>query len=376
MPNLRSKTWTTTTPAYVEDAQFWEDHLISAEDAAKAQNSVQSVNSQTPDENGNVDIVALPAGGTAGQVLTKLSSTAGDADWEDPASSGHVIQNASGVDMTYRETLQFINAEVSDDALNEKTVVDCQGEKGDKGDAATIQVGTVTTLPAGSPATVTNVGSTSAAIFDFAIPQGQDGTGATNAYKYIQTESTTFTAVGEDTIKFEDGDNIIITPKMTGTTKTIEISATYPAVDVPDVINTLTSTSTTDALSAYQGNLLNAAVLLKQDELTPGNGIVINSTSATIGADFGKTSGKVAEGSDLDEWIGPQTVNNGAVSFTGLNDVGVKGYDPYFIVTSTSTNLKPYAYLTSISGEGTNNMSLTFETDADAGASCYLRYLK
>ena len=36
MPNLRSKTWTTTTPANVEDAQYWEDHLISDEAAAKA----------------------------------------------------------------------------------------------------------------------------------------------------------------------------------------------------------------------------------------------------------------------------------------------------------------------------------------------------
>ena len=68
MPNLRSKTWTTTTPAYVEDAQYWEDHLISDAAAAKAASSVQSVNSTTPDANGNVDIVALPAGGTVGQV--------------------------------------------------------------------------------------------------------------------------------------------------------------------------------------------------------------------------------------------------------------------------------------------------------------------
>ena len=29
MPNLRSKTWTTTTPAEVTDAQFWEDHLVA-----------------------------------------------------------------------------------------------------------------------------------------------------------------------------------------------------------------------------------------------------------------------------------------------------------------------------------------------------------
>ena len=102
MPNLRSKTWTSTTPANTEDAQYWEDHLISDTDAAKAASSVQSVNSITPDASGNVDIVALPAGGTAGQVLTKLSSTAGDADWEDPASSGHTIEKPDGTDMSQR----------------------------------------------------------------------------------------------------------------------------------------------------------------------------------------------------------------------------------------------------------------------------------
>lgn len=44
------------------------------------------------------------------------------------------------------------------------------------GEAATIEVGTVTTLPAGSPATVTNVGTSGAAVFDFAIPEGGAGT--------------------------------------------------------------------------------------------------------------------------------------------------------------------------------------------------------
>ena len=53
-----------------------------------------------------------------------------------------------------------------------------QGPKGDTGDpgaAATVRVGTVSTLPAGSVATVTNRGTTSAAILDFGIPQGAQG---------------------------------------------------------------------------------------------------------------------------------------------------------------------------------------------------------
>ena len=54
--------------------------------------------------------------------------------------------------------------------------------KGDEGDpsevpgpAATVAVGTVTTVAAGEPATVTNVGTSGAAVFDFEIPQGEDG---------------------------------------------------------------------------------------------------------------------------------------------------------------------------------------------------------
>lgn len=53
------------------------------------------------------------------------------------------------------------------------------GDTGPKGDAATITVGTVTTGAAGSKATVTNAGTTAAAVLNFAIPQGVKGdTGA------------------------------------------------------------------------------------------------------------------------------------------------------------------------------------------------------
>ena len=49
------------------------------------------------------------------------------------------------------------------------------GPKGDDGEAATIAVGTTTTLPAGSSASVTNSGTSSAAVFNFSIPQGANG---------------------------------------------------------------------------------------------------------------------------------------------------------------------------------------------------------
>ena len=58
-----------------------------------------------------------------------------------------------------------------------------QGEKGEKGDtgptgeAATIQVGTVTTLSPSQPAYVQNVGTEQNAIFNFGIPKGDSGSG-------------------------------------------------------------------------------------------------------------------------------------------------------------------------------------------------------
>jgi hypothetical protein len=50
-----------------------------------------------------------------------------------------------------------------------------QGIQGVPGVAATLAAGSTTTLAPGNPATVTNVGSSSAAVFNFGIPQGQTG---------------------------------------------------------------------------------------------------------------------------------------------------------------------------------------------------------
>lgn len=56
-----------------------------------------------------------------------------------------------------------------------------KGDTGAAGSAATISAGTTTTLPAGSSATVTNSGTSSSAVFDFGIPKGDAGSAATVA---------------------------------------------------------------------------------------------------------------------------------------------------------------------------------------------------
>lgn len=134
MPNIRGKTWTPTTPANVGDAQFWEDHLFSDTDAQFLRSAVQTVENRPVDDALNVNV--FPEGGIRGQVLTKTGASRYDLEWAEPASSGHTIQDSHGVDMEQQRTMQFLNAEVSNDSANGKTIIDCHGEKGDDGKSA------------------------------------------------------------------------------------------------------------------------------------------------------------------------------------------------------------------------------------------------
>lgn len=74
-------------------------------------------------------------------------------------------------------TLTGLTNDISQ-ATNVRGASGANGTNGTNGAAATIAVGTVTTGPAGSSASVTNVGTSSAATFNFTIPKGVDGTGA------------------------------------------------------------------------------------------------------------------------------------------------------------------------------------------------------
>ena len=70
-------------------------------------------------------------------------------------------------------------------------------QQGVPGSAATIAVGTTTTLSPGSPATVANSGTSSAAVFNFGVPQGATGaTGSPGTAATIAAGTTTTGAPG------------------------------------------------------------------------------------------------------------------------------------------------------------------------------------
>jgi hypothetical protein len=65
----------------------------------------------------------------------------------------------------------------SGDGTYSTWTINLDGAVGIAGEAATINVGTVSGLPAGSTPTITNSGTTNTAIFDFGIPAGANGVG-------------------------------------------------------------------------------------------------------------------------------------------------------------------------------------------------------
>lgn len=167
MPNLRGKTWTTTTPAKLEDIQFIEDHLF---------------------------------------------------DEDDIKGGGHLIVDSLGNEMPQRDKLMFKGADVTDE--QDKTVVDCKGEKGvgisniEKtgttgnidtytitltdgssytitvtngidGKSPNLTIGEITTVSSQEQANATITGTQENPILNLWLPKGKDGSGTGDMMKSV-----------------------------------------------------------------------------------------------------------------------------------------------------------------------------------------------
>lgn len=128
-----------------------------------------------------------------------------------------------------------------------------QGAKGDTGDAATIEVGSVTTVPYGQTANVVNSGTEQAAVFDFTIPQGRPGQQVTEMDNLLLNSITTsaaefpLPAVGE-TGKVLWGKVVKWFSDMAALVAT--------KLNASNVVNNLTTTESGYALDARQGKVL------------------------------------------------------------------------------------------------------------------------
>lgn len=128
-----------------------------------------------------------------------------------------------------------------------------QGEKGDTGDAATIQVGSVTTVPYGQTANVVNSGTEQAAVFDFTIPQGRPGQQTTEMDNLLLNSITTSAAEFPVPAVGETGK--VLWGKVV---KWFSDMAALVATkfNAANVVNNLTTTASGYALDARQGKAL------------------------------------------------------------------------------------------------------------------------
>ena len=122
-----------------------------------------------------------------------------------------------------------------------------QGPQGVKGETSTITIGTTTTLPAGSDATVTNTGTSTDAIFNFGIPRGAD-----SGYTLPPATTTTLggVIVGTNLSVQDDG-----TLSATDTTYNEATTSTAGLMSATDKtkINGLATVASTGAYSDLSG---------------------------------------------------------------------------------------------------------------------------
>lgn len=154
------------------------------------------------------------------------------------------------------------------------------GATGETGQAATIEIGSVSTTAYGNPAQVVNSGTEEAAILDFTIPQGKPG-----------EQTTRMGALTLDTITAQTATFPVPAVGETGSTVfgkiikffTDTVSALASKLNVSDVINNLTSTATDKPLSANMGRQLNSNInTITTTDITYSQNSYVTSTGANI----------------------------------------------------------------------------------------------
>ena len=211
-----------------------------------------------------------------------------------------------------------------------------QGEQGERGAAATITVGTVSTTAYGNTAQVTNSGTEQDAILDFVIPQGKPG-----------EQTTRMGALTLDTITAQSADFPIPAVGETGSTvfgKIIKffnstISALNSKLNISDVVNNLTSTSTTQPLSAAQGKALNDALGTTNTNLS---NTVMNTDAVKVVMGYETSSFGTPEGTCSTYMSGAATQKpTGAVSYGNMFQMR----SPYSVHPSSSGAVYSQLYI-------------------------------
>ena len=272
----------------------------------------------------------------------------------------------------------------------------------------------------------------------FDVTNGADGQNGSKWYKGTAiagtgTSITGFPGVKDDYYLNSSNGNVYVCTKTGGASVPDPAEWDYVMTLVGggggssiNVIDSLISTSSTDALSANQGRVLKGLVDGKAEN-APTFSMAATRANIVSGETLSTLFGKISKWFDdlktvaftgsyddlsskptigtgsltldqnggnittfsanatsnqtfsvtTDKWhTMTATVSSGQISFSGIDDHANNGYEVFIEVTSSSTNKNPTATLNTISGEGTYTMSVIYDTDADNGATAKLRIIK
>jgi hypothetical protein len=220
-----------------------------------------------------------------------------------------------------------------------------QGATGATGSAATIVVGTTTTGAAGTSASVTNSGTSSAATFNFTIPQGTAGTNGTNG-QGVPVGGTTGQVLAK--IDGTDYNTQWSTPATGGVTS---VTGTAPIVS---------SGGTTPAISVTAGSTSASGVVQLSDSVSIADSTVA-ATSAAVKTAYDAAGSAMTVASAALASIALQRVLYGS---TTANATHLRNE-----LTTTNTNTSGQVILTRIyvlASKTITNISVTSGATASA----------
>ena len=212
-------------------------------------------------------------------------------------------------------------------------------EQGPPGTAATVNAGTTTTGAAGTSAAVTNVGTTSAAVFNFVIPRGDTGnTGATGAAATIAAGTTTTGAAGSSATVVNSGTSsaavfdFTIPQGNTGATGATGATGTAATIAVG------TTTTGAAGTAATVTNVGTSGAAIFDFSIPQGAGVITGGTTGQFLAKASNTNYDTTWLSITGNLNYQGSWNASTNTPTLTSSVGTNGY--YYVVSvSGSTNL-------------------------------------
>lgn len=241
-----------------------------------------------------------------------------------------------------------------------------QGIQGPQGDTGTIAVGTVTTGAEGSNATVTNVGTNEAAIFNFSIPVGATGATGPQGIQGIKGDTGTAATIAVGSVATgAEGSNVTVTNSGTSGAAVFDFSIPVGATGATgpqgpqgvkgDTGDPATPDSITATQLAVTGNGTTAQYLRSD-----GDGTFTWATPTDTNTTYSAGSGLSLSGTTFNN-----TAPDLTVSLTGSGATTVSGSYPNFTISSTDTNTNT----TYGAGNGISLSGTTFTVGAGNGLS-------